>query len=63
MCVCVCVCHYCLLGDIAMVEYYILKVLLVEMYVSVAFVTSRLYSALSLTPVRAWRFIRTVCYY
>ena len=53
MCVCmhvdICVYSYCLLSDIF---YGILKVLFVEMFVSVVFVMGCLYSAVSLTWVR-----------
>ena len=41
----------------------IIKVLFAEMYVNVVFVIRCLYSAVSLTLVKEWRFIRIIYYY
>ena len=45
-----------------MVDYTIFKVLFVAMYVNVFFIMSCLYSAVSLTLVREWRFTRIIYY-
>ena len=62
VCVCIYIYSYCLLGDFFMLKYYTV-VLFVELYVNVVFVTSCLYSTVSLTQVREWRFIGIIYYY
>ena len=61
MCVCVCVCGYCLIGDNGRLQY--LRFCLLEMYVNVVFVMRCLYSAVSLTLVREQHLIRIIIIY